>query len=544
MKKGIFILLLFTDIASVSAQNYRYLVKFKDKANSPFSINQPLEFLSLRSIERRSKQGIQITENDLPPNPSYISAIQNAGALLIYKTRWMNGALIQCNETTKNNILNLSFVAGIEFNAPLKQVRLSKHQDKFGIENSNGLNYGDATAQIQLLGVDSMHNGGFHGENMLIGILDNGFLNASTITCLQTSFSQNHVKEIYDFVSKDSSVFTDGGHGTNVMSCISGYVSNSLIAPAFNADFVLYRTEDNNSESRVEEAYWLFGAERADSIGVDIINSSLGYSEFDNPADNYLSSQMDGNTALSTRAADLAASKGIVLVNSAGNSGNDPWHIITAPADGDSVLAIGATNRSGIVISFSSRGSILDSRTKPDVMAVGYQTALCDTGGNPTTSDGTSFSSPLTAGMIAGLWQANPHLTAFEISDCVRKSGSIYQNPNVNYGYGLANFVRADSVAKAEYEIKPIVSNNDILSFEFSPSNPANLNIHLSGTITGNNIRYSIIDFNSAQLIYQKITLNAGSFEILELPINEITPTSLLRIEDVSQRKTLGVFRF
>ena len=309
-KIQLLVLLFFFFCGKIFAQTkYKYLVLLKDKNNTPYSINSPLIYLSQKSIDRRFKQGITIKTSDLPPNPTYISDIQQTGATVIYKSRWMNAALVEATETQKNAILGLSFVKGIEFNRPLKQARKSDVFDKSAVEKTESLNYGDATAQIQLLGADAMHNQGFHGEGMLVALLDDGFLNANTSACLQHLFSTNKVAKVYDFVDNDNTVYLQGGHGTAVLSTMSGYIDNQMISPAFGTSIALFRTEDGASETPLEEANWLFAAEMADSLGADIISSSLGYSTFDNAADNYTPAMMDGKTALSTRAADLATNE-------------------------------------------------------------------------------------------------------------------------------------------------------------------------------------------------------------------------------------------
>ena len=539
-----FVLVFLNPLIESFGQSYMYLVRFNDKIDSTYSINNPIAFLSQKAIDRRFKQGIPIKEIDLPPNPKYIDSLKSKGAEVIYKTRWFNGAIILANSSEKNAILTLPFVQGIEFNTYLKQESaLSSARRKSKFETNTSLDYGDANTQIGFLGVDSMHNAGFHGEGMLIAVMDNGFLNANSISCLDSTFDNNKVLEIYDFVDNDSTVFGQGGHGTSVLSCMSAYVESQLIAPAYASEYVLFRTEDDASETKAEEAFWLIAAERADSLGVDIINTSLGYSLFDNPSDNYSTSDMDGNTSLITRAADIAAATGMVVVNSAGNSGNDPWQIITAPADGDAVLAVGAIDRNGQVVDFSSRGNATDGAIKPDVMAVGYQTALCNTNGSAISLNGTSFSSPLTAAMSAGLWQANPLLTAFEITDIVRKSGHIYNNPNVDYGYGYANYVRADSVAKSIYKINNFEPNQYIESLKLSPDNLSELSISFENGLIGKKIRISLIDILNKIVLKQQNISNLNNEQLFALPINTLNSDYILRIENLTDAETLGIFK-
>ena len=530
---------------SFAQTKYKYLVLLKDKNNSPYSVNSPLAYLSQKSIERRFKQGIPIKTSDLPPNPTYIFDILQTGATVIYKSRWMNAALVEATETQKNTILNLPFVKGIEFDRPLKQVRKKDIFDKFAIEKIESLNYGNATAQIQLLGADIMHEQGFHGEGMLVALLDDGFLNANLSTCLQNLFLNNKVVKIYDFVDNDNTVYEQGGHGTAVLSTMAGYLDNQMISPAFGASVALFRTEDGTSETPLEEANWLFAAEMADSLGADIISSSLGYSTFDNATDNYTPAMMDGKTALSTRAADLATERGMVVVISAGNSGSDPsWQIITAPADADSVLAIGAVTRDGIYAPFSSRGNTADGRIKPDVVAVGSGTALCNTSGNATAGNGTSFSAPLVAGLVAGFWQANPYLTAQEVTRCIRKSGHQFASPTIQLGYGYANFTRANIVVKNEFLISAIEPNSDLVSITILPSNKSDVELKFANSLINNQLRTTFINQTTKQILYQDtFTLNNNQ-TTKTISFDTISPDILLRIEDLTQKKTLKIIRW
>ena len=544
-KIQLLVLLLFCFCEKGFAQTkYKYLVLLKDKNNSPYSINSPLIYISQKSIDRRFKQGIDIKTSDLPPSPIYIANIQQTGATVIYKSRWMNAVLVEATETQKNTILSLSFVKGIEFNRPLKQARLQAPKDKFAIEKTESLNYGDATAQIQLLGADAMHEQGFHGEGMLVALLDDGFLNANVSACLQNLFLNNKVVKVYDFVDNDNTVYAQGGHGTVVLSIMAGYLDNQMISPAFGTSVALFRTEDGASETPLEEANWLFAAEMADSLGADIISSSLGYNTFDNAADNYTITMMDGKTALSTRAADLATERGMVVVVSAGNLGNDSWGIISAPADADSVLAIGAVTRAGNYASFSSRGNTADGRIKPDVVAVGSGTALCNTSGNATMGNGTSFSAPLAAGLVAGFWQANPYLTAQEVTRCIRKSGHQFATPTIQLGYGYANYTRANIIVKNEFLISAIEPNADLVSITISPSNKSNVELKFANSLINNQLRASFIQQTTKKILYQdtfKLNTNQTTKTI---SFDIISPYILLRIEDLTQKKTLKIIRW
>jgi subtilisin family serine protease len=276
------------------------------------------------------------------------------------------------------------------------------------------LDYGLSTNQVSMIGADIMHQQGFTGKGMSIAVFDSGFRNAHLLPAFRHVFTSNRILATYDFVNKEESVYEDDEHGLRVFSAMAAYVPGQIIGTAYEAEYLLFRTEDASSEFRIEEINWLLAAEYADSAGVDVINSSLGYNYFSNPGMNYSRADMDGNTALVTRAADMAAATGMLVVVSAGNEGDDPWQTVAAPADADSVLSVGAVDRDGLYATFSSRGPTADGRIKPEVVAQGRGTVLSAASGNTVSSNGTSYSSPVLAGMATGFWQAYPHLTNME----------------------------------------------------------------------------------------------------------------------------------
>ena len=539
------ILLMFS--FGVSAQDSLYFVHFDSKIGTPFSINAPHEFLSERSLLRRAKQGIEITTKDLPVNPTYLDSLTAYGISVIYSSKWLNGALLSASPSERDLLLTFPFVTHIAFGKALRassgisgaRVKSSKFASELQI-----LDYGSSLAQMDLMGAVDMHAHGYHGEGMLIAIMDNGFLNSHTIACLDTLFDGEGVLEVYDFVDNDSTVFAQGGHGTNVLSCMAAFTNGALISPAYKASYVLYRTEDDFSETHAEEVFWLIAAERADSLGVDVINTSLGYSTFDNPADNYTTAQMDGNTAFITKAADLAASTGMLVVNSAGNEGNTTWHIITAPADADSVLTVGALAVDSLIASFSSRGPTSDGRIKPDLMAVGSQTYLCTTNGTVSFSYGTSFSSPLLAAMAACTWQANPYLTAQELKKVLIASGHLFDTPNMNYGYGIPNWYRADSLAKTAIGPLALLPHQEIDYLEILPVSPSQLHIKFDDSLIGDTIKVQVFDISLGEnLLIETFTLT-DVLKIVSLPLNSFLNNLLVRIEDLSQLKTLALYKF
>ncbi|MES2518048.1 MAG: S8/S53 family peptidase [Bacteroidota bacterium] len=459
--------LLFT--ANCFAQSpAKYLITFKDKNNTPYSVSNPLEFLSQRSVSRRQKQAITVKTRDLPVNPAYISEIKKTGAKVWFTSRWMNAALVETSASNLQNILKLSFVKGLEVNGTVDNPsnRSGRKSSKFEALDVQTLNYGLSKTQVEMIGVDKMHDLGFKGEGMMIGVLDAGFNNANNIPALKPLFDEKRIVGTYDFVKKETSVYEDDAHGTEVLSCMGAYLEGSMIGTAPKASFLLLRSEDAASEYIIEEANWLFATEYADSVGVDLINSSLGYTTFDDAKTDHTYADLNGNTTIAARAADWAAAVGIICVISAGNEGNDAWQYIGTPADADSVISVGAVTATKAYATFSSLGIPTDKRIKPDLVAMGQSAAVVSPNGIVTTSSGTSFSSPILCGMIAGYWQANPTLTAMEVIDRARKSGSQYANPDNKLGYGIPSLFKILAVQgeiTELFRVYPNPAKNEII---------------------------------------------------------------------------------
>ena len=293
------LLLLLVQTIGFGQTTRKYFVLLRDKANTPYSLQRPEQFLSQRAILRRQKQNISIKERDLPVNPAYVAQLQQAGAKIWFPSRWFNAVMVEATETVITSVLQLPCVKGIEFGRALSnfrigadnQVNTSNQVSKFG--KVEALSYGTSQAQITQIGVDRMHELGYHGEGMLIGVLDAGFQNADRVNFLSQLFTENRVLATYDFVKKETSVYEDDAHGIEVLSLIAATADNQLYGTAYKASFILLRTEDAASESKIEEANWVFGVEYADSAGVDVVSSSLGYTTFDNPATNYTYQDMD-----------------------------------------------------------------------------------------------------------------------------------------------------------------------------------------------------------------------------------------------------------
>jgi serine protease AprX len=510
-----FILLSFISfffLHGLHAQPKKYFISFTDKSNTPFSISNPGQFLSARSIQRRVKQGIPLTTKDLPPNPAYTDSLTSKGATVLYTSRWMNAALVLADSAQHANILNLPFVQGT---SQVKRIAATSHvntQKSIQGTNANPL-YGNSFNQISMIGVDYMHAEGFHGEGLQIAVLDAGFLNANNMAVFDTLFDNNQILSTWDFVDHQSNVYDNDSHGTSVLSILAGYKSGQLIGPAYKAGFYLLRTEDATSEFEVEEVNWLMGAEYADSAGADIISSSLGYTNFDDPSTSHSYTDLDGNTTIVSRAADMAVSTGMLVVNSAGNDGANPWYYIIAPADGDSVLAIGAVDHSGSYASFSSHGPSSDGQIKPDVAAQGQGVVYATTSNTFTTGSGTSFSCPLISGMAAGLWQAFPYLKNTELIDYIKRSASHYTSPDYYTGYGIPNFRRASDIIK-------LAGNSEVYIYPNPVFGSVNLVIPSGQIDQPINIRlYDLL----GKLIYQEDIVQAEQINRLEMNIENLS---------------------
>lgn len=463
---------------SLAQTNPRYLVLFKDKNNSPYSVENPTAFLSERSVSRRERQRIRLTNTDLPVNPAYVEAVKQTGAKVIYTSRWFNGALVEASNVQLDQIKSLPSYKGIELNLPVANIttaspgihRVGAVNDKLGTAE---LDYGRMANQLALMETSVLHDKGFYGQNMLIAVLDNGFSNGNLVNFLKPVFDENRLVDSHDFVARDGNVYNDGSseHGLKVLSTMAAYLPSSMIGVAYKASFALYRTENDEGESPYEEITWLMAAERADSLGADILNSSLGYrtfsGEFNTPAYNYTRAQMDGKTTIIARAARFATRTGMLVINAAGNEGSAG---LASPADVDSVLTVGGTTYDFSPYSNTSVGPNALNQRKPDVAAVGAGTVVGTSLGSATSGNGTSFAAPLIAGLSAILWQAHPQLTAQQIIGILQKSGHQYTTPDNILGYGVPRLSRAEQIINEE--LVPLGTEGSILNAILLHPNP------------------------------------------------------------------------
>ncbi len=439
--------LIFSSLVSAQLAPGKYWISFTDKENSPYSLDAPEEYLSSRAIERRANQDIEIQITDLPVNPDYINQVLALGEMqLLFSSKWFNSIAVAPEDSTV-----LEQVAQLPFVSDIRSVQSLGHEEvpqrtEASIHHRDFEEYGISLHQISMLNGHLLHDAGFTGAGLRIGLMDGGFAGANEMEAFQPLIADGRLIGTWDFVDQQEDVFHSSTHGTLVWSAMASMWPDSIIGSAPEAEYMLFRTENVASEYQLEEVNWIAAAEMADSSGVDVLNTSLGYTTFDDSLQSYTYEDMDGQTTWISRAGNIAARKGMLVVNSAGNSGAAPWHYIGAPADADSVLAIGAVAADSAVVAFSSRGPSFDGRVKPNVCAQGSQTVMANANNTVIKGNGTSFSSPVLAGLAACLWQTNPSAGNMQVFAAIEQSAHLYDNPNDSLGYGLPNFFLAQSI--------------------------------------------------------------------------------------------------
>lgn len=446
-----------------------YWVRLKDKNGTAYQINAPEKFLSQRSIDRRQRQHIPIDETDLPVSSVYMDTLKKRGLEIVHASKWLNGATVRTADTALiREIAGLSFVSSVQLTKPA--VTLKSAANKFADEQTetayDPARYGTAINQLTQLNGQYLHNTGFRGKGIQIAVLDAGFLNANTNAAFDSLRNSGRILTTRDFVDPKADIYKQNYHGSSVLSCMGGNIPGSLIGTAPDAAFYLFRTEDAGSEFLIEEDNWVAGAELADSLGADIINSSLGYNQFDDSLMNHIYADLNGNKTRITQAANMAFQKGILVFASVGNEGNKTWKRIVAPADGENVIAVGAIDKNGVRASFSSVGPAYGRAIKPNVAAMGLGTALITSSGSIGYASGTSFSSPILAGMAACLLQAKPYASAKQIKTAIELSSSQYASPDSLLGYGIPDFGKADQYLT----VNNVIANNYKSSWSVSPN--------------------------------------------------------------------------
>ncbi len=431
----------------------RYRVQLMDKKHNPYSLSRPEDFLSSKSIERRKRLGLKVDEHDLPVTPKYLDGLRKAGAKVLLTSKWANTALVEfvgADTLRAEALKSLPYVESVlkvwigpdsiaPYVAPKRHEMVTN-----AYKDTLDSHYGTAAGQVEMLAVDKLHAAGFRGDGVTIAVIDGGFYNADCLELLKGC----KILGTRNFVRPEVSVYEEHEHGMMVLSCIAAATPHAMVGTAPEASFYLIQSEDTHSEYLSEEDTWCAALEYADSLGADLVTNSLGYNNFDDPAMNHKYADLDGRTALNSRSASLAASRGILLLNSAGNEGDGTWKKIGFPADAHDIITVGAVGPTGINTIFSSLGNTADGRVKPDVMAQGGKSAVLMPDGTLGYANGTSFSCPIFAGAVACLLQAFPDKRPQDIIRAVQQAGNNAAQPDNVFGYGIPNMEKALQILK------------------------------------------------------------------------------------------------
>lgn len=465
MKKLLLALLVLSACTAGKAQYSKVLIQLTDKAGSSYSLTNPSQFLSNRAIQRRTKYNIPIDSTDIPVSKRYIDSLRLAGSVTVLSaSKWLNQVLIQTTDANAlNKIRSFPFVKRVAAVAPRPAGTAPIDKFKESIQpftdqgnranttQSDHYDYGQNYNQVHIHQGEYLHNKGYRGNKIQITVLDAGFNQYESITAFDSLRMNNRVLGVRDFVAFDNSVNEDDSHGMFCLSTMSANWPGRMVGTAPEAKYWLIRTEDVTSEYPIEEHNWVVGAEFADSTGSDLISSSLGYYDFDDPSMSHTYNDLYKNTTTVSKGATLAFKKGMIVMNSAGNEGNSGWRYVIFPADADSVCAVGAVNNAGLIAGFSSRG--YPGKVKPNIVSVGAGTVIAGFNNQPVTGNGTSFSNPNVAGLVACLWDAFPDVRNSKILEAVYRSADKYNNPDSAYGYGIPNFRNAYAYLKHEQNV-------------------------------------------------------------------------------------------
>lgn len=435
-----------------------YRISLSDKNNTPYSTSEPSTFLSERALAKRARFNIPITDQDLPVNPQYLQQIKalDDDIRVLCVSKWMNTVTIYCPDSTKlTQISSLPFVTDIlpvaNYDLSIDYENLSAAEEDISpsvpLQSKDTVipyDYGYGYPQIAIHNGHLLHNEGFRGDSMLIVVLDGGWNGFDTNAFFQPLFENGQIWGSIDLIPWRNNVYNGHYHGTIVTSTMAVRSEGVLVGTAPEANYFFIRSECPDSEQLIEEDFWAQAAEIADSLGADVINSSLGYTTFPEfPQGNFTYQDVDGVTSIASRAATILGQKGVVVCISAGNDGANDWHYIGHPGDAFDVLTVGAADAEGNIAPFSSRGPTYDGRVKPDITSVGVNTVCIWPGDDLGTASGTSLAGPVAAGLCACLWQALPTKSSTEIMQIIRESGSCYNNPNDSLGYGIPDFYAA-----------------------------------------------------------------------------------------------------
>ncbi|MFL0352371.1 S8 family serine peptidase [Xanthomarina sp. GH4-25] len=510
MISRLLILFLFFFQLHIFAQEDAWIY-LADKEDVAASIANPIFILTQKAIDRKLAHGVAIDARDVPVNETYISQLKTqTGITVLAKSKWFNAVHVRGSETDINNLSGLAYVDQIVFADNNLNARGVVPKNKFNLEAAKTtFNYGLAANQIEMIQGDALHLDNKSGKGITIAVIDAGFPNVNTMGGFQRLRDSLRILGGYDFYDRNPNVYanTSSSHGTLVLSTMAGYIENQYVGTAPDASYYLFRTENAPDENPVEESLWVEAAERADSLGVDIINSSLGYKTYDNPNYTHTDADLDGLTTYISKGANIAFEKGMLVVNSAGNAGASG---LNAPADAAGVFTIGAVDSNGNYASFSSQGSSFQPTQKPDVATQGQASYVIRSSNNIGTANGTSFSAPIMAGALACLWQALPDLTNAEIMQLVRETASQYHSPDYYLGYGIPNLAMALNYGLSIQEVQP--SPNQIKVFP----NPVTNKMHIS--LAATDIQTQVVLYN----ILGKKVLETNLYQSATIDVSDL----------------------
>jgi hypothetical protein len=533
MKKPLLILsILLAGVIVSKAQ--RYLIRFKDKGSSPYSLSNPSQYLSQRAIDRRQRHSIAIDSTDLPVTPQYLASIAAVpGVTILNVSKWLNQVSISVTDasalTTINSfpfIVTSSRIANrlrTDIVHPAKQLGTPANSSPSPPAQriaTNYFDYGNSYAQIHLHNGEFLHNIGLRGQNTIIGMLDAGYFNYNNVNGFDSARNNGQILGTWDFVSGNATVADDNPHGQECFSIMAANIPGTYIGTAPKASYYLFRTEDVFTEYPIEEQNWVCGAEKIDSAGGDVISSSLGYRTFDDPSMNYTYSNLDGNTAMATIGADLAAKKGILVVCAAGNDGTNSWHYILTPADADSALTVGAVNTSQQVWPASAYGPAADGRVKPDVASVGWATYVQFWNNSIGAGNGTSYACPNMAGLTACLVQGFREFNNMKIINAIRQAGNNLETPNDRIGYGIPDMKKAVMSLIKEFASSAATVNScqatinwtskdmSAMKYEIERKNPGENTYQKIGEVAGTGNLFATHNYSLNDVLYG---LSAGT---------------------------------
>ncbi|MBK8442069.1 MAG: S8 family serine peptidase [Sphingobacteriales bacterium] len=505
---SIIIFLCSLQAAAQGQQRDIYWLHLSDKQASPYSVLHPQTFLSTAALERRRQAGIAVTEQDMPVNPAYIAAIRQSNVEIHSVSKWFNAVAVYADADQIAALARLPFVRRTQLlHRSNSRTANNNAQHKWSETFDLDTWYGGARTQIEMLNLHQFHRIGLQGQGMLIAVIDAGFPKYKTSAALQHLIQEQRIKHVWNYVNNSADIENTGStHGANVLSILAGNYPDKYYGSAPAADYMLFVSEDVSSETPIEEVNWTLAAEFADSAGADIFSTSLGYYLFDDGYEDYTYNDMNGDYTIITRAADIAASKGILVINAAGNEGNSPWNYIIAPADGDSVLSVGAVDKERQYAGFSSRGPSYDGRIKPNVATMGQATALIsDT--SVYNGSGTSYACPLMSGAAACLWQSLRYKSSMELFAAIQQSASQYTAPDDRLGYGIPDMVKAHEIlASGEVFSANLWTTENVPRYVFHAADSQAVRYYicdLAGRV--------VMESDDTKTLYELQTISAGS---------------------------------